>query len=301
MSCNATNIKIDPADVSWQIEEKWCVETVADVASSLNSKYFRLGVSGQSTFSHYVWIDVGNTGTDPAIAGLTGVEVNISANATANTVASAINTAVDALAGFESTVSGNEITITMVGAGDSAGLLEGVAATGFTFTQQAEGGDLDLGYLDGDIEVSFEENLFEVTAHQTGVSKLADLRQGVSAEVSLVLKESNKSRFDEIFKAAGGTYTPSGGTELVGWGTNRQGSNTIVQARRLVLHPVRLASADYSEDLCFWKAYPMPESVVFSGENPKVMNITFKMYLDENQDEAIKLFSFGDWTQELPA
>lgn len=74
----------------------------------------------------------------------------------------------------------------------------------------------------------------------------------------------------------------------------------MVQARRLVLHPVRLDDADYSEDLCFWKAYPIPESIVYSGENPKVMNISFKCYLDEDQPSVIQLFSVGDWTQLLP-
>lgn len=298
MACTTTNIRIEPADVSWQVEEAWCVDTVADVSSSLNNKYFKLGKAGQSTYSHYVWFNVGGAGVDPAPAGLTGITVAIAVNATASTIATAIQVAVDANADFEATVDSNHVTIYAAVAGESAGVTD--FNTDFVFTQSAEGGDFDLGLLDGDIEVSMEETLFEVTAHQTGTSKIADLRQGVSSEVSLVLKESDKAKYKEIFTAAGGTDTPSGGTEVFGWGISRQGSNTIVQARRLVLHPVRLSDSDYAEDLCFWKAYPMPESITYSGENPKLLSIKFKCYLDEEKPEAIQLFGIGDWTQYVP-
>lgn len=300
MACTVTNIRIEPADASWQVEEAWCVDTVADVSSSLNSKFFKLGKAGQSTYSHYVWYNVGGAGVDPAPAGLTGITVAVAVNATASTVATATQVAVDANADFEATVSGNHVTIYTVVAGESAGATDGTAATGFTFTQASEGGDLDLGLLDGDIEVSFEETLFEVTSHQTGTSKIADLRQGVSCEVALVLKEADLDKYKEIFVAGGGTDTVSGGTEVFGWGTSRQGSNTIVQARRLVLHPVRLADNDNSQDFCAWKAYPMPESIVYSGENPKLLNVTFKCYLDEEKPEEIQLFAQGDWTQYVP-
>lgn len=300
MGCNTNKIQIVPSNVSWEIEEAWCVDTVADVSSSLNSTWFKFGKANQTTYSHYVWIDVGNTGVDPAVAGLTGVEVNISANATAAAVATAIQTAVDALSDFEAVVTDNHITIYNAAAGVASGFLDGTAATGFTFTQAASGGQLDLGLLDGDIELSLEEQLLEVTAHQTGTNLIAELRQGFSCEIALTLKEADLEKYKEIFGAAGGTDTVSGGTEVFGWGVNKQGSNTVVQARRLILHPVANADSDYSEDFCAWKAYPMPESIVYSGENPKVLAITFKCYLDSDKPEAIQLFCMKDWTQYVP-
>ncbi len=296
MACSVTSIRIEPADASWEVEEAWCVDTIADVAGSLDGKYFKLGKAGQSTFSHYVWLDGG--GVDPAPVGLTGIAATITDDDSAATIATAIKTAVDADTDFEAVVDGNHVTIYCAVAGDSAGAED--EDTGFTFTQASEGGDLDLGLLDGDIEVSFEETLFEVTSHQTGTSKIADLRQGVSCEVALVLKEADLAKYKEIFVAGGGTDTPTMGTEVFGWGTSRQGSNTIVQARRLVLHPVRLSDSDYSQDFCAWKAYPMPESITYSGENPKLLNITFKCYLDEEKPAAIQLFAQGDWTQYVP-
>lgn len=300
MSCDATKIKIEPANASWEVEESWCVKALADVSSSLNNKWFKFGKAGQTTYSHYCWFNVASAGTDPAIAGLTAVAVAISANASASTVASAINTAVDALSDFESVVSGDEVEIRCAVAGESSGALDGTAATGFTFTQTSMGGSLDLGYLDGDIEVSFEESLYQVTAHQTGVTPIAELRQGVSCEIALTLKESDTAKLKEIFVSSGGADTPSGGTEVFGWGKSRQGSSTIIQARRLVLHPVRLGSAVYTDDFCAWKAYPLPDSMTYSGENPKMLSLTFKCYLDADKPEEIQLFGIGDWTQYVP-
>lgn len=302
MSSNVQNIKIEPAYAYWQIEEQSQVTCVADVTSSLNNKWFKLGAGNNSDFTHYVWFNVGAAGTDPAPSGLTEIEVAISANATASAVATAMAAAVDAISGFNATASAAVVTIDRTVMGESAGVVDGTAATGFAFVQCQQGGNLDLGLLDGDIEVSFEEKLFEVTAHQTGVTVLADLRQGVSATVALTLKESDQEKLKEIFsKAAGGSHTPVAGTELFGWGTSKQGSNTIIQSRRLVLHPVRLGAVDYSEDLCFWKSYPLPESLTFSGENPKMTSVSFKTYLDDSKPEEVKLFAFGDWSQLAPA
>lgn len=301
MSSSVQNIKIEPANAYWQIEEQSQVTCVADVSSSLANKWFKIGAGNNAAYTHYVWLNLGS-GTDPSPSGLTEIEVTAAPNASASTIATAIAAAVDAISGFNATASGAVITIDRTVMGVSAGVEDGTAATGFTFVQCQQGGNLDLGLLDGDIEVAFEEKLFEVTAHQTGVTVLADLRQGVSATVSLVLKESDTEKLNELFaKAAGGSHTPVAGTELFGWGTSKQGSNTIIQARRLVLHPVRLLAADLSEDLCFWKAYPLPESLTFSGENPKIASVSFKTYLDDSKPEEVKLFAFGDWSQLAPA
>jgi hypothetical protein len=299
MSCgNSANIRIEPVDATWEIEEKWCIDTVADVSQSLENKYFKIHTA-LDAIHYYIWYEVGGSGgIDPAIAGYTGVKVSISTNATATAVATATAAAIDALAGFVSTSSSNTVTITCVDVGDTTNFTDGAAATGFTFTQQQDGGTINLGLLDGDVEVSFEETLLEVTAHQSGVTPLADLRQGVVTSLKLTLKESHLSLQKEILaKAAGGTYTPSGGSEVFGWGVSRQGLNTVVQARRLILHPVALSSSDYSRDMCFWKAYPIPESIVFSGENPETMSVTFKIYLDDGKPDAIQQFIRGNWNQ----
>lgn len=300
MAGTAGEIRIEPVDVTWSIEEQWKVTTRADSSSDLNNDYFTLSSAGNTAATHYVWYNVGAAGVDPAPAGLTEIEVAISADATASAVATATQAAVDADAAFTASVSGSDVTITNAAVGESAGAAEGVG-TSFTFTQCQRGVNLDLGLLEGDVEVSFEQTTTEVTAHQTGTTLLADLRSGASVSVSLTIKESKKDTWKELFVAsAGGTRTPSGGTEIFGWGTNRVGTNTVTEAARLNFHPVALPDADYSRDWTFWKAYPLPESATFSGENPNVMSVSFKCYRDEARADGIELFVVGDYTQDIP-
>lgn len=296
MACNAAgNIKIQPRNAFWEIEEKVCIETLANTASALDGKYFKIWAGGDSA-KFYVLLDEGSA-VDPAPAGFTKITATIVAEQSAAAVATAIQTAVNANANFTATVSGSTVNIVCEVAGDTTATLD--VDTGFTFTRVAEGGSIDLGLLDGDISTSFDETTYEVFAHQYGTTLLADLRQGVSVEVSLTLQESDSAKLKAVFaRAAGGTHTPLAGTELWGWGTSKLGTSTVVQSRRLVLKPVN--AVDESETLCFWKAYAKPDSLVISGENPQTVSVTFKIYRDEGKPNAISYFSYGDYTQLVP-
>ncbi len=400
MSCGSVgNIKIEPVNVSWQIEEQWMVKCLADVASSLNNKYFKIRNGLDAKF--HVWFNVNSAGSDPAPSGSTAIEVPLAIGATAETIATAIAAALsgsfaskqiqdilytakvpgtggnsitityvdDGTAGAETIgVSGNAITVHMedgvstaqqiatavtgdtgamallgsvavdsgdeddpqaaVGStpltgggtasthfvadsdGDEVHITAAVAGdctdwedsdTGFTLTQCQDGGDFDLGLLDGNVEPKFEEKLLEIMAHQNGSTPLADLRQGVGVEVAMTLKECDAEHLKAIFsRASGGTDTPSAGTEVFGWGKSRLGQSTLPQARRLILHPVVLADDVLTRDLCFWKAYPIPDSLVFSGEDPQTLGVTFKCYLDDDKPDAISMFGVGDWSQYVP-
>lgn len=83
----------------------------ADAAGSLGGKYFVINTP-YGGVSYYVWVDVDNGSTDPGISGKTGVEVNISSGDSANTVASAVQAAVDALSDISASVTGDTVTIT---------------------------------------------------------------------------------------------------------------------------------------------------------------------------------------------
>ncbi len=299
MSCgNVNSIRIEPANVYWKMQEQWCVCFSGVTAAGIGGQYINLYKPDGTAY--YAWFDENNTDTDPAPASKTEIEVSYAASATTSAIATAFASAVDAIVGFKATVSANDpecVVVTAIDYGNAADWDNGTATT-VVLDQLSEGRNFDLGLLDGDIELSFEEQLFEVTAHQTGATKIADLRQGLSAEVTTTLQEADSSKLREIFgEVAGSTITPVAGTELFGWGTSKLGQNTILEAGKLILHPVRLAAGDYSEDLCFWRAYPMPESLTFSGENPKLLSITWKIYKDENIDSKVNMFAFGDWTQ----
>lgn len=66
------------------------VTTVADSGSSLNNTYFEI-FSAYDRIGFYIWFNVDGAGVDPAISGLTGIEVPIMENDSAKIVAMAIN------------------------------------------------------------------------------------------------------------------------------------------------------------------------------------------------------------------
>lgn len=72
------------------LTESFNITTVADVSGNTNNKYFLF--SGATT-NYYVWNNVGGAGVDPNISGRTGIAVTYSTNASALTIASAINSA----------------------------------------------------------------------------------------------------------------------------------------------------------------------------------------------------------------
>lgn len=116
------------------------IATVADVADSLNGKYFLLNAANDTT-EYYVWYKTsGGVASDPAIAGKTGIEVLVPTGATANQVASATSATLNSyIDSFSNTVSTNTITNTNVDGGNSTDATAGTSGFTVTVTQQGVG------------------------------------------------------------------------------------------------------------------------------------------------------------------
>lgn len=164
---------------------------------------------------------------------------------------------------------------------------------------QVEWASTGVGYCEGDISVSLEEQVVDVTAHSEGTNVLDHIRTGKNCEVTLTLKESASGQFDTFVSSAGGATNSSGSSsvDVIGWGNSKDFTRVGSQAGKLVLHPVANSSSDYSEDLAFWKAYPLLESINISGENPRTMSVTFKVIPDLDKPDEIRLWIRGDHTQ----
>jgi len=284
MACNAANnVAISPVNILWQIEASHQITTVADVAGSLDGKYFNL----MST--HYVWFDTG-VSVDPAPAGKTGLQVIITSGDSAAIIAGLMSTAIDGDAGFSSSVSGAEVTAKAAAIGlqdDSADVDAGISVD-----ICRRGKDLDLGLLEGDIELSASPANFIVKAHQTGVTPLAALYQGMeTAEISTTMLETTSSKLEDIYGFYGGEYNP--GTKTFGVGTSKQGQNLLVDSARLVLRPVN--AVDNITDTVLMLAVPVPGSLLFSGENPKTLSVTWQGFADTSYASNItNIITFGD-------
>ncbi len=92
------------------------------------------------------------------------------------------------------------------------------------------------------------------------------------------------------------TVTTAGASTLSGWGGSKDFFGMLADSAKLVFHPTANDAANYDDDLAFWKAYPIPGSLVKSGENPQTIEITFKVFPDLDKPKAIRLFVVGDHT-----
>ncbi len=111
-----------PSEAVSGVAEISTVDTTGLTAAGLANKYFTLfGASG----GFYVWFNLDAGGVDPAVTGKTGVPVAIVTGATAGQIATAIASALDALADFAATPSSNVVTITDAATGARTDIADG--------------------------------------------------------------------------------------------------------------------------------------------------------------------------------
>ena len=284
---SVNNIKIEPVNVTWEIEQQDCITVIDEALSDYDGTFILLGND------KYIWFDLDASSVDPAPAGLTGIEVDVVSGDLAAAIATLIAAAVSGDSDYSATSSGADVTMTRADTSvQDAAQDGGVPPAGVIYLETQEGGSLDLGLLQGNVESTFEEQLLDITAHQSGTTIRAAVRQGVSAEISLTMQESDNAKYEEIFGVTGGGVISAG---LFGWGTSRQGDNVVPQSRRLNLKPVN--AVDNTGDLTFWKAYPLPETLTISGEEVKTLALGFRLFLDDSKDNRASFFVFGDFTQ----
>lgn len=294
MGCEtAGNIRIQTVKARWEIEEAFCLKLKGIVSTDLEGKFLNFSTGGTK---YYLWFDQSGSASDPTPAGRTGIEVDVSAASSVALILAAIETAVEAATGYEGVIDGTDIRFDL----DTTDEVLDAAVdvdTGIIVSNISQGGNIDLGLLDGDVVPALSETLLDVVAHQTGATVLAQLRQGLGVVLPLVLKEFTKDLYQQLITAAGDKFTPPAGTELYGWGTSKLGANTVKNSRRLVLHPFNKPDSDKSEDITVWLAYPNVESITYSGENPQTMNVNFTAFVDDRRPKEINILAFGDSSQ----
>lgn len=120
------------------------VDTVADVAGSLNSTYFIFYDTADTAY--YVWYNVSGGGvnpspTPPGGVTYTGIAVAITTGDSANTVASLTQTAINSSSALVNVglAGGNQLTITNDEPGPVTDIADGAAPTGFTIAVDQQG------------------------------------------------------------------------------------------------------------------------------------------------------------------
>lgn len=291
MSCNkAFNIKNKPVNATWEIEEAFCLSTKDLTAADLGGKYFV--VYNASGTKYKVWFDVNNASTEPTVSGSTGISVELTGSETSAQIATAIDSAIEAVVAANYTGTISDSTTVKFVYDDTSKITapeQGTAGSLLQLSRVQIGGSIDLGLLDGDVTFDPNVEVQDVTAHQTGAVVQAQLITSVGGTVSLTLKEYLPSRYRELFEAIGGKVAT---TSVTGFGSAMVGKNLLATAKRLKLKPV--GAADETETYTVWKAVPELGSITFSGENPNTLPLEFTAYIDDSKDTTVNVWAFGD-------
>lgn len=131
-----------PAQTASAVAEIQNISTVADgsgggAAGTLNNCFFKVFSAGNLQ-GFYVWYNINSAGTDPAVAGLTGIQVAAATSATANTIAANTRAAILANTAAASyfAVSGatNHVILSNIQVGACTAFTDSTSSTATNFT-----------------------------------------------------------------------------------------------------------------------------------------------------------------------
>ena len=169
--------------MDWYFGARQCrsITFVDDTALDQENLYFDLNAMDENyaETQYYVWLD-GGTGTDPAIAGKTGIQVVYTSGDSAATIAGLAQVAIDAVVNFSASVSGAVVEVEnkflgliTVESYASAGTISGV------INKAGFGGKLGA-IASGGGSLSTEQSLEDITSDQTGDIILDQIIKGSS-------------------------------------------------------------------------------------------------------------------------
>jgi len=177
------------------------VETISDVSKSLNNKYFTLSTSSKK---YCVYFNVDNSGVGPQVSSsFSSIEISISENDNANTIASAIKTQLDLNYSDEFTtdIDGNLLTITTVNSGKPKySILD--ANTGFTISVSQYGKD-SFSLVKSEIPDDSLYDILDVSINNSGDLKIL----GIYKDSNKLFDEHNRPILNEEYYEKSKTYS----------------------------------------------------------------------------------------------
>jgi len=280
--------------------QKSCILTVADVAASLNDKYFIIHQANVAKTKHYFWFNVAAGGTDPAVPNATGHEIAIASGATAGAVATAANSVINALAWVNSVISSTDAThieVTLVDNGETwwaRDAWQTADQTGFSFVNVQKGRvQKDLGVTNGDTTLSVELDEITITGPQTGAYPLASIRRGQTASASFELKDTSQESTLRIVEMDGfALVTDDSDSKLIaGYGQRQLFTSSDDVADTLTFAD---PNGDKTKDISLVKAKLNLGELTFSAESEFVLPVSAQCYLDQSLNKNFNFLYFGD-------
>lgn len=300
----ASSILLSAADVTWGRRERTCVAFVDQSAGTYDGTYFNVNAptaNGVGDAEFYIWFNLDAGSVDPAPAGRTGIEVAVTSGDSASDIATAAAAAIDADANFRGAVDTSNSAQVLI---DSAFIGAVTAAadvdSGLDIEQVTQGIGGDLGRTSGGVEISFEQEAIDITTDQTGGIIVDSVQTGAAVTVTMSLIEMTPARWKTVVgSVSGDSFTPVGGTEVVGFGESRVYTSLFDLGGELILKPTRFPDSDRRYNITLFKSAPLPQSINFSGEDPQLMEVEFRGLANRELQTAINILGFGDSTQDL--
>jgi hypothetical protein len=305
MSCNTQSFQLGVRNIiiGEDRPQVFCVTTKKDVSGSLAGKYFVFHIPVTNA-KHVVWYNV--TGdvdsVSPAIPNATMHEVEVAPNATAQAVATATGLVLVAITGIASAVVTDkhiEVTFTANGyAYEARDAMIEAKKTSFQIVVTKFGSlQADAGATEGDITLTIEQQVQDITSPQTGDFILAQIRRGVTVSSSFELKSTAESNIRAALNYYGGTYVTDDADSAVisGYGNkNIFKSFDDVVVPVILREPALAAENDPSRDLTIVKGKVALGEITFSAESELVLPIEVTGYLDESKFTGYNLLAYGD-------
>jgi hypothetical protein len=295
---SVNNVQIVPVNVYWRMEQTETWDFTGKTKAGLDGKAFKFYDALDAT-PRAVWFDGTGSTSTPSLTGFTATKIDIhTGNTTPAQIATTVAGVVTALSGFDATASGAIVTVKRTDYGAATESFDAVGLeTGLAYSLTRRGRDYDLGLIEGDVQLDFKPSNFLLTAHQYGKTPIAALNQGFDKlECGTTLLETQKSQLKELYTIYGGSYTPGAGSEVYGVGSISQGKNMMVEAGRLILKPVN--ANDDTGNFNLMLAIPVPDSLTFSGENPRKLKLSWQGFVDRDFNSKFNAIAIGDVGQD---
>lgn len=302
MACNTStyNLGVRNIILGKDRPQKFCVTAKADVAGSLNNKYFVIH-EPVSQDKHVFYFNVDAFGTDPAVPNSTSHAIAFASGVSSSAVASAVASVIDGLAWISATADGAHIECEMSDNGyayEARNALDKTKSPSFKIDITQFGSvQTDLGATNGDTTFTIAEQTKPITSPQTGDFVLAEIRRGATIGCAFELKDTSKDSIRRALNFYGSTVVTDDAESAVisGYGSSNLFKSTSDVADQLILRPTDLAAeSDSSEDFTIHKCKLKLGELTMSAENELLLPIECTGYLDTTKSGFANLFSYGD-------
>tara|TARA_Y100000004_G_scaffold165345_1_gene196147 strand:+ start:283 stop:801 length:519 start_codon:yes stop_codon:yes gene_type:complete len=152
----------------------------------------------------------------------------------------------------------------------------------------------DLGSTQGGVEVSIEVQSTDIVTDQEGTAPVDAYQTGVVVTLSMTLVELNTANYNQMIATPTGNSVAGSDATVYGHGSSKNFTSMLAMAQTLRLRPT--GNTTEAEDITFWKAVPIVESLAFAPDSANSMSVSFRIFKDSSKDSKVDLYAIGDPT-----